>query len=109
SPTRLLSSKPDSIRSRIERMNALAKARITELRGLLNGDVTVARAGLLKHVEKITLEPSGKVVVASGNWDLLGEGTLGWCRGPESNWLRPPFQGGALPMSYPGSKATSVV
>jgi hypothetical protein len=24
------------------------------------------------------------------------------CRGPESNWLRPPFQGGALPMSYPG-------
>src|SRR5712692_2113236 len=27
---------------------------------------------------------------------------LSWCRGPESNWLRPPFQGGALPMSYPG-------
>ena len=26
-----------------------------------------------------------------------------WCRGPESNWLRPPFQGGALPMSYPGT------
>src|SRR5260221_2992095 len=25
-----------------------------------------------------------------------------WCRGPESNWLRPPLQGGALPMSYPG-------
>src|ERR1700686_654512 len=29
--------------------------------------------------------------------------TLGWCRGPESNWLRPPFQGGALPVSYPGT------
>ena len=28
--------------------------------------------------------------------------TFGWCRGPESNWLRPPFQGGALPLSYPG-------
>src|ERR1700744_4064738 len=26
-----------------------------------------------------------------------------WCRGPESNWLRPPFQGGALPVSYPGT------
>src|ERR1700730_4125646 len=24
-------------------------------------------------------------------------------RGPESNWLRPPFQGGALPVSYPGT------
>ena len=32
-----------------------------------------------------------------------GEGiAFVWCRGPESNWLRPPFQGGALPMSYPG-------
>src|SRR5438876_5858490 len=30
------------------------------------------------------------------------DGANGWCRGPESNWLRPPFQGGALPMSYPG-------
>src|ERR1700723_150791 len=28
---------------------------------------------------------------------------LKWCRGPESNWLRPPFQGGALPVSYPGT------
>src|ERR1700676_2679078 len=30
--------------------------------------------------------------------------TLGWCRGQESNWLRPPFQGGALPLSYPGTE-----
>jgi hypothetical protein len=30
-------------------------------------------------------------------------GLLWWCRGPESNWLRPPFQGGALPLSYPGT------
>ena len=30
--------------------------------------------------------------------------TFGWCRGPESNWLRPPFQGGALPLSYPGTE-----
>src|ERR1700686_2550286 len=29
---------------------------------------------------------------------------LWWCRGPESNWLRPPFQGGALPLSYPGTE-----
>src|SRR5216683_2816147 len=28
---------------------------------------------------------------------------VSWCRGPESNWLRPPFQGGALPVSYPGT------
>ena len=32
-----------------------------------------------------------------------------WCRGPESNWLRPPFQGGALPVSYPGTETTFLV
>src|SRR5882724_1218113 len=32
-----------------------------------------------------------------------------WCRGPESNWLRPPFQGGALPMSYPGTGGLEIV
>src|SRR5580693_1484954 len=32
-----------------------------------------------------------------------------WCRGPESNWLRPPFQGGALPLSYPGTCGLEIV
>ena len=32
-----------------------------------------------------------------------------WCRGPESNWLRPPFQGGALPLSYPGNRYNSAI
>ncbi len=32
-----------------------------------------------------------------------------WCRGPESNWLRPPFQGGALPLSYPGNRCNSAI
>ena len=27
----------------------------------------------------------------------------GWCRGPESDWLRRPFQGRALPVSYLGT------
>src|SRR5438552_19191737 len=37
------------------------------------------------------------------------DGANGWCRGPESNWLRPPFQGGALPMSYPGTGDLEIV
>src|SRR5438045_9195421 len=37
------------------------------------------------------------------------DGANGWCRGPESNWLRPPFQGGALPMSYPGTSDLEIV
>src|SRR5260370_13188693 len=41
-----------------------------------------------------------------GCWDLVGSGQwpLIWCRGQESNGLRPPFQGGALPVSYPGTR-----
>jgi hypothetical protein len=36
-------------------------------------------------------------------------GLFEWCRGPESNWLRPPFQGGALPLSYPGNCGLEIV
>src|SRR5215472_5590971 len=40
----------------------------------------------------------------NGGTQALGEETAKiWCRGPESNWLRLPFQGSALPMSYPGN------
>ena len=36
-------------------------------------------------------------------WEYWEVRLLWWCRGPESNWLRLPFQGSALPMSYPGN------
>src|SRR6266568_4103824 len=41
--------------------------------------------------------------------DVLENVRFSWCRGPESNWLRPPFQGGALPMSYPGTGGLEIV
>ena len=75
---------------------------------LEQGPVT-ARAYLTKHVEKIVMDPEGGVYVASGSWNLLGndtlgaERTLGVCRGAELNCLRRPFQGRALPVSYPGT------
>jgi hypothetical protein len=43
--------------------------------------------------------------IGSEYWEVR---RLWWCRGPESNWLRPPFQGGALPVSYPGTLFSSV-
>lgn len=55
------------------------------------------------------MDPEGGVYVASGSCNLLGsdtlstERTLGWCRGAELNCLRRPFQGRALPVSYPGT------
>ena len=67
---------------------------------------------LQKHFGTFTLEPTiqdGEPVYrvsCSRQSRFLRrrrDGANGWCRGPESNWLRPPFQGGALPVSYPGT------
>jgi site-specific DNA recombinase len=69
---RAVSSTRDSIKSRIGKMRIDAVSKLTDLRRLLGGDVAVARAALLRHVEKITLTPDGETIVASGNWNLLG-------------------------------------
>ena len=60
-----------------------ARAKLRDVRQAIGGDATIARAELLKHVEKITLERNGKIFVASGDWKLLGDesATYGWCRG----------------------------
>jgi hypothetical protein len=36
----------------------------------------MARAAIGKHVQKITLTPEGGAFIASGSWDLLGEGRV---------------------------------
>lgn len=70
---RLLSSDPDSIHSRVEKLRQMAMVRIRDLRQYLNSDTATARAHLVKHVESIVMEPSGKAYVASGKWNLLGD------------------------------------
>jgi hypothetical protein len=85
---RLLSSNPESIRSRIGALKQSAVKRLHDLRQCLNSDPVAARAYLTKHVEKIVMDPEGGVYVASGSWNLLGdtlgaERTLGACRGAE--------------------------
>ena len=71
---RLLSSDPDSVRSRVKNLRAKALVRMQDLRQCLNGDAAAARAYLTRHVEKIVMDPDGGRYVASGNWNLLGEG-----------------------------------
>lgn len=69
---RLLSSRPESIRSRVKKLRESALHRMRDVRAVLNSDVRTARAYLMKHVEKIVMEPDGRAYVASGNWNLLG-------------------------------------
>jgi site-specific DNA recombinase len=71
---RVLSSGTDSIRFRVKKLRENALRRINDVRGTLDGDATAARAYLMKHVEKIEMDPSGGAYVASGSWNLLGVG-----------------------------------
>ena len=70
----LLSSDPDSVRSRVKNLRAKALVRMQDLRSCLNGDTSAARAYLARHVEKILMDPAGGRYVASVGWNLLGEG-----------------------------------
>ncbi len=100
---RAAASLPEAIAVKMRDARRFAKERLKDLQAVFAGDAATVRAEISKHVQKITLTPDGRTYVASGTWNVLGVWQHGWCRGPESNWLRPPFQGGALPVSYPGT------
>ncbi|MGB6876113.1 MAG: recombinase family protein [Candidatus Acidiferrales bacterium] len=70
---RLLSARPNSLRDRIKHLREEAMQRMRDLCAYLNTDALTARAFLVKHVEKIVMQPTGRTYVASGNWNLLGE------------------------------------
>jgi hypothetical protein len=61
----------------------------------------VSRGMLFVDGENFTI----RLYVAKGEVDYFrGAGSrLKWCRGAELNCLRRPFQGRALPVSYPGT------
>ncbi len=99
---KLLESRPDSLPTKLRNIRGFVTARMQNLRAIMNSNTAQVRAELAKHIEKITLTPSGQCYIASG-LEFRRAWQYRWCRGPESNWLRPPFQGGALPLSYPGT------
>jgi hypothetical protein len=91
------------VKQRMRDARKFVALRLSNLQALFGAEAVTVRAEIAKHVQKITLTPEGRTYIASGTWNVLGPWQHGWCRGPESNWLRPPFQGGALPVSYPGT------
>jgi len=40
------------------------------------------RAELAKHIEKITLTPSGECYIALGTWNFVGRGSIDGAGGP---------------------------
>jgi hypothetical protein len=53
-----------------------------DLRAVLNSDVVHVRAELAKHIDQITLTPTGDAYVASGTWNFVGRGSIGGAGGP---------------------------
>lgn len=67
----------DSIQADVAQVRAFVAENLRDLVGLLEQDVTTARAWLARHVESITMTPAGegknRYYVASGKWSLRGE------------------------------------
>ena len=49
-----------------------AMQRLSDVHGLLTGDVQRAKSELAKHCTEITLTPEGQTYQVSGDWNLLG-------------------------------------
>jgi site-specific DNA recombinase len=71
---KIVCSQPEAVRSCIRDTRRFVEVRQRDLRKLLNSEPRIARATIGKHVQKITLTPKGRAFIASGSWDLLGEG-----------------------------------
>jgi hypothetical protein len=71
---RLLSLRPESVRSRIKKLREDALSKMRDLRKVFDGDTAQVRAWLTKHIDQIVMHPDGGIYVASGNWSLLGLG-----------------------------------
>jgi hypothetical protein len=95
---RILSSRPDSLESKLNDLRQFVTERLTDIHALLYEDPVRAKNELVKHVETVTLQPEGsgrtRHYVAEGQWDLLGGGAqrvrmvAGDCNAPNA-----PFAG----------------
>ena len=73
---RLLSATPGSIEERLGEIREFVETGISDLRGLLNRDVMLAKAEMRKHLDEVRMIPTAGLkaphYVAEGSWNLLG-------------------------------------
>jgi hypothetical protein len=74
--SRLLEISPDSFQAKLRDVREFVTSQLGDLRKLLLSDVGIAKAELLKHVQRIDLRPveagGERFYLAEGEWDLLG-------------------------------------
>jgi site-specific DNA recombinase len=69
---RLKTSDPQTVKLQMRDTRQFVESRLSDLSALWDGEPRLAREGIAKHVQKITLKPMHRTYVASGNWDWLG-------------------------------------
>ena len=73
---RLAESNSSSIEVRLREIRPFVVSNLSDLRKLLYSDTPTAKAEILRHVDRIVLDPmeanGERFFVASGDWDLLG-------------------------------------
>jgi len=100
---KLLEARPDSLRVKLHDIRSFVLLHMRDIRAIVNFDVAQTLAIIAKHIDNITMTHR-RALRSFRDLELRGARQYRWCRRPESNWLRPPFQGGALPLSYPGTE-----
>jgi hypothetical protein len=82
---KLLESRPDSLRVKLRNIRSFVVLHMRDIRAIVNSDAAQSRAMFAKHIEKITLTPTGEQFVASGTWNFVGRGSIGGAGGPHRN------------------------
>ena len=73
---KLLESRPDSLRVKLRNIRSFVELHVREIRAIVNSDVAQTHALFARHIEKITLTPTGEHYVASGTWNFVGRGSI---------------------------------
>jgi hypothetical protein len=81
---KLLESRPDALRTKLRNIRGFVTARMQNLRAIMNSNTAQVRAELAKHIEKITLTPSGQCYIASGTWNFVERGSIDGAGGRNS-------------------------
>ena len=78
---KLLEARPDSLRVKLRNIRSFVELHMRDIRAIVNSDPAQTRAIFAKHIEKITLTPTGEHYVASGTWNFVGRGSIGGAGG----------------------------
>ena len=68
----IFSSTGDGINTKLWDIERFVMERLSDIHGLLAGDIQRAKSELAKHCTEITLTPNGQSYLISGDWNLLG-------------------------------------